>query len=206
MPTANPGGVMGSAVTGFVASLRRSANNSLAADARARADYYEAVGQVAKSYIGMNQALGEVNELDQILALDREERKSSRQEREAEIGHRAQVALLRRKQELAETRRGAFNAAQGYENQKRLKELNLEIWETRKEVEHLDAAAMVNHLRGEAQRGLKKEEGGLVSELQTQADKLEKKILEGEADGKDTGGDRMALRELKALVERLRGR
>jgi hypothetical protein len=206
MPVGSPNGVVSSAVTSFVASLRRKANSSLAADAHARADYNDAVSRVAKSYIGMNQALDEARELEQILGLDRMERHASREERKADIKHRTQVAEQRREQELIEQKRGTFNAAQGYENQERLKKLNQEIWETRKKAEQLDAAAMANHLRGEAGQDSGKREGGLLSELQAQASKLEKEILEGEADGKETGGDRIALTELKTLIERLRGR
>jgi hypothetical protein len=42
-------------------------------------------------------------------------------------------------------------------------------------------------------------------ELQAQVEKLEKEILEGEAAGKDTGGDRVALSHLKALIKYLPG-
>jgi hypothetical protein len=44
-----------------------------------------------------------------------------------------------------------------------------------------------------------------VDELQTQVERLENKILEAEAVGKDSGGDRIALSHLKALIEHLRG-
>jgi hypothetical protein len=201
MPSSNPDGIVGSAVTRFVAGLRRKANNALAADAHARADYYDAVGRVAKSYIGMNQAINEVGELDEILALDRKERAAERGEREQEIEHRKAVADQRRKQELTEAQRGAFNAELGYENQQRLKQLNLETWEKRKEVEHLDAMALAARLRGETEP--KKQGRGLLSELQAQADLLEKEILELLADGKDTESDLMALAELKAFIARL---
>lgn len=40
-----------------------------------------------------------------------------------------------------------------------------------------------------------------VDELQTQVERLENKILEAEAVGKDSGGDRIALSHLKALIE-----
>jgi hypothetical protein len=43
-----------------------------------------------------------------------------------------------------------------------------------------------------------------VDELQAQVERLEKEILEAEAAGKDSGGDRVALSHLKALIERLR--
>jgi hypothetical protein len=43
-----------------------------------------------------------------------------------------------------------------------------------------------------------------VDELQAQVDKLEKEILEAEAAGKDSAGDRLALSHLKALLEQLR--
>jgi hypothetical protein len=44
-----------------------------------------------------------------------------------------------------------------------------------------------------------------VDELQAQVEKLEKEILEAEAAGKDSGGDRVALSHLKALIEHFRG-
>ena len=44
-----------------------------------------------------------------------------------------------------------------------------------------------------------------VDELQAQIERLEKEILEAEAAGKDSGGDRLALLHLKALIEHLRG-
>jgi hypothetical protein len=203
MPSGNPDGVIGSAVTRFVAGLRRKANSALAADANARADYFDAVGRAAKSYIGMNQAINEVGELDEILALDRKERATERGEREEEIEHRKAVAEQRRKQELTEAQRGAFNSEQGYQNQQRLKQLNLETWEKRKEVEHLDATTLAARLRGETEPDKRKRGGGLLSELQSQADFLEKEILESLADGKDTESDLMVLAELKAFIARL---
>ncbi len=189
--------------TRLVAGLRRKANDALAADAHARADYFDAVGRAAKSYKGMNQAISELAELDEILALDAKERGAERAERELEIEHRRAIAEQRRRQELTEAQRGAFNAEQGYENQQRLKELNLEIWEKRREVEHIDATTLAARLRGESEPDKKKRSGGLLGELQAQADLLEKEILESLADGKDTEADLMALAELKALIARL---
>jgi len=203
MPTSNPNTVVGAAVTRFVAGLRRKANTALAADAHARADYFDAVGRAAKSYVGMNQAINEISELDDILALDRMEREAGRAERKQDIAHRKAVAAHRRRQELTEAERGAFNAEQGYENQQRLKQLNLETWEKRKEAEQLDAATLAARLRGEAEPKKKKGGSGVLGELQAQADELERTILEAEADGEDTAGNRMVLAELKALIERL---
>jgi hypothetical protein len=201
MPDKHPEGVIDSAVTAFVAGLRRRANKALAANAHARADYYDAVGRAANSYIGMAQAVDEYDELDKILEIDRKERSSKRAEREKEITHSETLAELRRKQELTEAQRGAFNAELGYENQVRLKQLNLETWEKRKEVEHLDATTLAARLRGEPEP--KKKGRGLLSELQAQADNLEKEILESLADGKETEADLMALAELKAFIARL---
>jgi len=203
MPRSNPSGIVDSAVTRLVAGLRRRANDALAADAHARADYFDAVGRAAKSYKGMNQAISELAELDEILALDAKERGAERAERELEIEHRRAIAEQRRRQELTEAQRGAFNAEQGYENQQRLKDLNLEIWEKRKEVEHIDATTLAARLGGESKPDKKKRGGGLLGELQAQADLLEKEILESLADGKDTEADLMALAELKALIARL---
>ncbi len=205
MPRSNPDGIVDAAVTRFVAGLRHKANDALARDARARADYFDAVGGVARSYIGMNRALSEVHELEEILALDREERRVNREEQRLDIEHRRKVAEQRRKQELTEAERGAFTAEQGLENQKRLKELNLEIWQKRKEVEALDAEAVAAKLRG-AEEPQQKKKRSLVEKLQAEADDLEKEILEAQADGKDPGGDLMALAELKALIAQLRGK
>ncbi len=45
-----------------------------------------------------------------------------------------------------------------------------------------------------------------VDDLQAQVERLEKQILEAEASGKESGGDRLALEHLKALIEHLRGK
>jgi hypothetical protein len=47
---------------------------------------------------------------------------------------------------------------------------------------------------------------GFVQELQAQVEKLEKEILKAEAAGKDSGGDRVALLHLNALLEHLQGK
>ena len=206
MPRDNPTSVVGAAVTRFFAGLRRKANDSLAADANSRANYFDAVGRAAKSFIGMNQDVSVVDELDDIIANDKKERAEQRAEQGREREHRKAVAEQRRRQELIEAQRGAFNAEQGYDNQQRLKQLNLEIWEKRKEVEHLDAKTLAARLRGEADPNTKKGGGGLLSDLQTLSGDLRKAILEAEADGKDTTGDELVHKELDALIERLRKR
>jgi len=45
-----------------------------------------------------------------------------------------------------------------------------------------------------------------VDDLQAQVEQLEKQILEAEAAGNDSGGDRVALSHLKALIEHFRGK
>ena len=45
-----------------------------------------------------------------------------------------------------------------------------------------------------------------VDDLQAQVEQLEKQILEAEAAGDDSGGDRVALSHLKALIEHFRGK
>jgi len=42
--------------------------------------------------------------------------------------------------------------------------------------------------------------------LQAQVEKLEKEILQAEAAGKDSGGDRLALSHLKAPIDQLRAK
>lgn len=205
MPRRNPDGIIDAAVTRFVAGLRYRANEALARDARARADYFAAVGEAAGAYINMHRALSTVNELEEILALDREERAFNREQERLDTEHRRKLADWRRKQELTDAERGAFTSKQGLENQKRLKKLNLDIWRKRKEVEALDAEAVAAKLRGADEPGQKKKRT-LVEKLQAEADELEKDILEARADGEDPGGDQMALAELKALIAQLRGK
>ena len=57
-------------------------------------------------------------------------------------------------------------------------------------------------LRGDAEGKMSL---SFVDELQAQVEKLEKAIVEAEAAGKDSGGDRVALSHLKALIEHFRG-
>jgi len=45
-----------------------------------------------------------------------------------------------------------------------------------------------------------------VDDLLAQVEQLEKQILEAEAAGNDSGGDRVALSHLKALLEHFRGK
>ncbi len=56
-------------------------------------------------------------------------------------------------------------------------------------------------LRGEAEGKMSL---CFVDELQAQVEWVEKEILEAGAAGKDSGGDRLALSHLKALIESLR--
>ena len=65
-----------------------------------------------------------------------------------------------------------------------------------------DAESLAAKLRGELEGKMSL---SFVDELQAQVEKLEKKILEAEAAGKDSGGDRVALSHLKALIEHFRG-
>ena len=64
-----------------------------------------------------------------------------------------------------------------------------------------DAESLAAKLRGELEGKMSL---SFVDELQAQIERLEKEILEAEAAGKDSGGDRVALSHLKALIERLR--
>ena len=60
-------------------------------------------------------------------------------------------------------------------------------------------ASLAAKLRAEGKMSL-----SFVEELRAQVERLEEKILEAEAAGKDSGGDRVALSHLKALIEHLR--
>jgi hypothetical protein len=45
-----------------------------------------------------------------------------------------------------------------------------------------------------------------VDELRAQVEKLEKEIQKAEAAGKDSGGDRVALSHLRALIDQLQAK
>jgi hypothetical protein len=55
------------------------------------------------------------------------------------------------------------------------------------------------------ERGGGKMSLSFVQELQAQVERLEKEVLDAKAPGKDSGGDRVALSHLKALIEHFRG-
>ena len=66
-----------------------------------------------------------------------------------------------------------------------------------------DAESLAAKLRGELEGKMSL---SFVDDLQAQVEQLEKQILEAEAAGNDSGGDRVALSHLKALIEHFRGK
>jgi hypothetical protein len=167
MTIPDPGGVIGSRLTRFQADQQAKAFKSLAERTRAKADFVQAQGELADTYIDSTRRIARLEDLPDILALDRERRSHERQEERAEIAHREQLRPMQRADELAETahqqalakkrrerelldgERATFNADLGLEKQRRLKDLDLKIWETRKNASGLDAEAEARKLREE---------------------------------------------------------
>jgi hypothetical protein len=207
VPNPNPTGVANSYLTRWGAERQAKANDALAENLRARGRYFDAVSGATKSYLNMRVVVDELSELDDILQLDRARRAAERERGYAEIQSQTSITGHRRTQEEVEAERGAFNAAQGLENQQRLKELNAEIWERRKEAEHLDAVSIANRLReetGDARAARPKGGDAVLAGLERQAKEMERTIVEAEADGIDTAEERKLLDELNALIEQRR--
>jgi hypothetical protein len=155
-----PGGVVSSWLTGFGAKLQAETYKEIAANIRAQKDVLDAENDRRESALTLLRTTHKLEEAPDILALDRAERRTARAAKYAELTakyeqidydrderkHQAELTKLRRERELQEARqsvveanRGVFNAEQGLENQQRLKQLNLEMWEKLTATEQLDA-------------------------------------------------------------------
>ncbi len=158
--TPSPTGVIASALTGLEASWQARAYREIAENIRAQKDALDAETARRESAIKLLRKTGELLDIKEILALDKAERAAERAAKYAsftakyekieddrdERAHQRELMKLRRKRELQEAERDlveaerrVFNSEQGLENQRRLKQLNLEIWEKRAATEHMDA-------------------------------------------------------------------
>jgi len=146
-------GVVSAALTRFQADRQARAYPSIAEAVQAQTAVLDALTQRHKSQGTLLREVENLRETPETIALDKAERSAQRiarydelDEAHAERAHQAELARRRRQRELEEAdaktldaQRAKFNAEQGLQNQQRLKTLNEEIWEKRKETEHLDA-------------------------------------------------------------------
>ena len=147
-------GVVGSLVSGFVAKLEARTYGEIAKRVRAQGDVFDAFTEREEAGLRLQRKLHELDELPDQLADDRAGRQADRQanqeardEAARERKRKAELAELRHQREVAEAERVIFSAKQRLESQQRFKELNNEIWETRKRAEALDAEKVLTILR-----------------------------------------------------------
>ncbi len=223
-------GAVGSMITGFLARTQARAYRDIADNIRAQTEVLDAEAGRRDSQIKLLRKTGELQDVDEILALDRAERKAERTAKYGEIvakyekidydrderAHQAELTKLRRERELKAAReanvdadRGVFNAEQGLENQKRLKQINLEIWEKRTQALDLKAEHIRNLLREELE-GNKSEPsgGGLLDQLEALHTTLGNHVTELAADGLSDAAEhfRGLIGELDKILQAMRGK
>jgi hypothetical protein len=152
-------------LTGFQARMQGRAYPEIAKNIRAQTDALDAETARRESALKLRRTIHKLEELDGILALDRAEREDEREsaydsieQKRAERAHKRKLDELQRQREieeanasLVEAKRGTFNATQGLENQQRIKQLNLEMWEKRAATEKMDAEKIWMLLRREVE-------------------------------------------------------
>jgi hypothetical protein len=225
-PIAEPTGVVSSMLTGFHARMQGRAYAEIAKNIRAQTEALDAETLRRESALKLRRTIHKLEEIDDILALDRAERKAEREAKYAELdynrderGHRGDVTKLRRERELQEARhalreanRNLFNADQGLENQQRLKQLNLEIWEKRAATEHMDAEKVRVLLSREID-GIKNPQPdggeGTLDQLSEMRTSLERRAQEAAASGDASQAEkylRLATQLDDLVVATLQGR
>jgi hypothetical protein len=138
---------------------KTAAHQQLAALHRAKADELNGYREMTQAYVSTAKAVDQLNDLQDILALDKMERQTARAARYAtlerqrderehrnsydatEREHQAKLAELRRQRELTAGEFSAFNASRGLQNLKKQQALDEELWRAKKQVRILDAKA-----------------------------------------------------------------
>jgi hypothetical protein len=225
-PIAEPTGVVSSLLTGFQARMQGRAYLDIANNIRAQTEALDAETARRESALKLRRTIHKLEELDDILAEDRAERADAREttydkiERQrAERAHQRKLDELRRQRELEEAsgqlieaKRGTFNATQGLENQQRIKQLNLEMWEKSAATEHMNAEKVWLLLRREVERMAAPQQKPVEGSLEHLAEmraSLEQRAQEAAAQGDASKAERYEhlAAELDALVlAAMRGR
>jgi hypothetical protein len=196
----NTGGVVRSAMTGWQAKTQARALAQITERTRNETALLRAQAELAGAYETTALKANRLRKLPQILALDDaqfraeqragydaiEERQAEREDQVAIKNHRRQREIEDAKAEVVEARRRKFTSAQGYENQRRLKDRNLKTWETRAEALRLDAEAKAAKVRGQVHSN-NTDRLGPADEIRRKA---EVALTEALADGNDAEVDR----------------
>jgi hypothetical protein len=210
-----PDGLVSSWLTAFGARVQAEAFKEIAANVRAQKDVIDAERDRRKSALKLLRTTHKLEEAPDILALDRAERKAERTVKYAEFtakyeqieddreerAHQRELAKRRRQRELEEAdrdiieaRRQTFTSKQGFENQERLKELNLEMWQKRKASDQMDAEKVWTLLNRELE-GMKKPEKveeGTLEDLVELRTRLLQLAQEAAASGDASGAEKYA--------------
>lgn len=120
------GGIFGSKVARWRANSQARALKALANRSYAEAEYFDALVQLIDSYIKAAGAADTLQELPEILALDRAKRRVDRAEQYLENSHGRVLAKHRRVVELARAQHEALNAEHAFRSQRELYELDSE--------------------------------------------------------------------------------
>jgi hypothetical protein len=190
-----PGGPVRSALWGWLAKIQARALGNVAERTRSETALLKAQEELAAAYEAAALKVNRLKELPRILVLDDakfdaeydaeydaiEERESDREQARELRRYARQKEIEDARAALVEAQRQRFTSAQGYENQRRLKDRNLKTWEARAETFQLDAEAKAT--RGRGQLGV----GGGADDFRRQA---EAALAEAHADGDDAEADR----------------
>ena len=112
-------GVIGATVTRWRAEREARALRALANRSYAEAEYFDAQVQLIDSYIGAARAADVLQELPEILALDRATRQAARAEQYLDIAHGRALAKYARSAELAQAKLEAFAVKQACRGRQR---------------------------------------------------------------------------------------
>lgn len=121
------GGILSSTVARWRANSEARALKALANRSYAEAEYFDALVQLIDSYIRAASAADTLQELPEILALDRAKRRADRAEEYLESSHGRVLAKHRRAVELAHAQHEALNAEHAFRSQRALYELDAEL-------------------------------------------------------------------------------
>jgi hypothetical protein len=158
-----PEGVISSALTGFQARWQARAYQQIAENIRAQKDALDAETARRDSTIKLFRKTGELLDIKDILALDKAERAAERAAKyerldddQDERAHQRRLTALRRQREIEEAnakvvqaKRGTFIEKEGLENEKRVKQINTEMFKNRVASEGMEAERVWLLLRRE---------------------------------------------------------
>jgi hypothetical protein len=204
-----PRGVLASALTGFHARIQARAYQQIAENIRAQKDALDAETARRDSTIKLFRKTGELLDIKDILALDKAERAAERvakyerlDDDQDERAHQRRLTALRRQREIEEAnakvvqaKRGTFIEKEGLENEKRVKQINAEMFKNRVASEGMEAERVWLLLRREID-GIKspqpKAGEGSLEQLAEMRSSLVQRAQEAAAQGDASKAERYA--------------